>query len=127
MDLEVLPMCSEDDFKEIGIPKGPRIKLLRALTTQPVSAGESGHSRAPRTPQQERPHLAPVGAGRVPADGTRDLDDETRHVHRSLSHELIAGTPPSPHPNTTHQHRRLVRHTASIPGSFQYQYETFLH
>eukprot|EP01047_Picozoa_sp_COSAG01_P075703 COSAG01_NODE_13055_length_1643_cov_1.730570_1_plen_325_part_10 len=87
-------MCSEDDFKEIGIPKGPRIKLLRALTTQPGSAGDSGHSRAPRTPQHERPHLAPVGAGRVPADGARDLDDETRHVHRSLSHELIAGTPP---------------------------------
>jgi hypothetical protein len=68
-----------------------------------------------------------VDAGRVLADGALDLDDETRHVHRSLSHELIAGTPPSPHPNTTHQHRRLVRHTASIPGSFQYQYETFLH
>ena len=65
-------MCSEDDFKEIGIPKGPRIKLLRALTTQPGSAGDSGHSRAPRTPQHERPHLAPVGAGRVPADGARD-------------------------------------------------------
>jgi hypothetical protein len=28
MDLTTLDLCSDDDLRELGIPKGPRVKIL---------------------------------------------------------------------------------------------------
>jgi hypothetical protein len=31
--MEALSLMNEDDFKEIGIPKGPRLKIMHRLRT----------------------------------------------------------------------------------------------
>jgi hypothetical protein len=31
LDMEALTLMSEDDFKEIGVPKGPRLKIMHRL------------------------------------------------------------------------------------------------
>ena len=31
LDMDTLSLMSEDDFKEIGIPKGPRLKIMHRL------------------------------------------------------------------------------------------------
>ena len=75
IDLEVLPELTEQDLKELGLPMGPRKKLLKAIAalnnaTSNVNAlasdpdGNTVHpAQSPPTPQTQRQILSPHPIG----------------------------------------------------------------
>ena len=61
IDLEVLPELDEADLEKLGIPMGPRKKLLRAIAGLPAAVGPSSAPPAPSgraPPASVPPHLA---------------------------------------------------------------------
>ncbi len=57
VDLEVLPELTEPDLEKIGIPLGPRKKLLKAVAALSVDLDE--HPEATETPRQHRQRQRP--------------------------------------------------------------------
>lgn len=101
MDMEVLPLCSEEDFKEIGIPKGPRIKLLRALqqpgaepSTPVKPASLPLQPTTPENPTQEKimRHLL---------EQARVKDEKIRKLESAVLHGLDRSATSSPTPPIT--------------------------
>ncbi|CAM9114547.1 unnamed protein product [Ectocarpus sp. 13 AM-2016] len=46
VDLEALGLMSESDLADIGIPKGPRLKILNAVGARPAAAAAANHAPA---------------------------------------------------------------------------------
>jgi class 3 adenylate cyclase/tetratricopeptide (TPR) repeat protein len=63
IDLDVLPELAEEDLRELGLPMGPRKKVLRAIggaqakMQAPPSGGSAGTADVGRTPEAERRQL----------------------------------------------------------------------
>uniref|UniRef100_U3J3N5 DDHD domain containing 2 n=1 Tax=Anas platyrhynchos platyrhynchos TaxID=8840 RepID=U3J3N5_ANAPP len=64
MDREALFLCTEENLKEVGIPLGPRMKILNYISSKKERQGAS-----------ERGAAAPGHSGQAGPDGTSDSRD----------------------------------------------------
>lgn len=64
MDREALFLCTEENLKEVGIPLGPRMKILNYISSKKEMQGVS-----------ERSAAAPGHSGQTGPDGTSDSRD----------------------------------------------------
>ena len=99
IDAELLPRLTDNNLKELGLPLGPRLKLLEAISRLPSDSGSSALARAPPVLAAAQP--AP-GAGRrqltlmfVDLVGSTELStrldpEEMGEVLRLYRHEVAA-------------------------------------
>ena len=64
IDLEILKMMGESDLSEIGIPKGPRLKILRAI---------AGYITPSNTPSAAEPEITGFNECILCLDGPRTI------------------------------------------------------
>ncbi|XP_029459786.1 phospholipase DDHD2 isoform X2 [Rhinatrema bivittatum] len=75
IDKEALVLCTENDLKELGIPMGPRKKILSFLKTQRRQAGGNVTQPAPRGDGLSEPFQLPVaGPGACSAEDSEHFD-----------------------------------------------------
>lgn len=81
LDLDALAMCSDDDLKEIGLPKGARLKLVKWI-----------RDRQGETAEQPAPTVIGSGTTRRPMNG-RENESPVERLPKSYG--MIAVPPPS--------------------------------
>eukprot|EP01049_Picozoa_sp_SAG25_P007061 SAG25_NODE_559_length_6924_cov_15.045421_2_plen_331_part_00 len=91
LDLDALVLCSDDDFKDIGIPKGPRVKLRNA-----VKSGAHLTQGPPRGGQQQQQQQLPAGTEGGDGDGDTDVAIMPGGGQPSSGYPQAPAQPPPP-------------------------------